>query len=45
VTRNEDLEATIVGKFLVTAPLLDERARRLWAAAESIAIGYGPAQK
>src|SRR5262249_31980901 len=23
------------------APLLDERARRLWAAAESIAIGYG----
>jgi hypothetical protein len=23
------------------APLLDERARRLWAAAESLAIGYG----
>src|SRR5438094_5367207 len=23
------------------APLLDERARRLWAAAESVAIGYG----
>src|SRR5204863_10137005 len=22
-------------------PLLDERARRLWAAAESVAIGYG----
>jgi hypothetical protein len=41
VTRNEDLEATIVGKFVVMAPLLDERARRLWAAAESIAIGYG----
>lgn len=39
--RNEDLEATIVGKFVVMAPLLDERARRLWAAAESIAIGYG----
>lgn len=39
--RDEDLEATIVGKFVVMAPLLDERARRLWAAAESIAIGYG----
>jgi hypothetical protein len=41
VTRNEDLEATIVGKFLVMSPLLDERARRLWAAAESMGIGYG----
>ena|SRR2546426_1212781 len=39
--RNEDLEATIVGKFSVMAPLLDERTRRLWAAAESVAIGYG----
>ena len=39
--RNEDLEATIVAKFAVMAPLLDERARRLWAAAESVAIGYG----
>ena len=39
--RNEDLEATIVAKFVVMAPLLDERARRLWAAAESRAIGYG----
>src|SRR5436189_5448102 len=35
------MEATIVGKFVVMAPLLDERARRLWAAAESVAIGYG----
>jgi hypothetical protein len=41
VTRNEDLEATIVAKFSVMAPLLDERARRLWAAAESVTIGYG----
>jgi hypothetical protein len=41
VTRDEDLEATIVGKFVVLSPLLNERARRLWAAAESIAIGYG----
>ena len=39
--RNEDLEATIVAKFSVLAPVLDERARRLWAAAESVAIGYG----
>ncbi len=41
VKRNIDVEATIVGKFVVMAPLLDERARRLWAAAESVAIGYG----
>ena len=27
--------------YAVMAPLLDERARRLWAAAESVAIGYG----
>lgn len=39
--RNTDVEATIVGKFVVLAPVLDERARRLWAAAESVAIGYG----
>src|SRR5271155_4842680 len=41
VKRNTDVEATIVGKFVVMSPLLDERARRLWAAAESVAIGYG----
>jgi hypothetical protein len=41
VTRDTDLEATIVAKYVVMAPLLDERARRLWAAAESAAIGYG----
>ena len=39
--RDTDLEATIVGKFVAMAPVLDERARRLWAAAESVAIGYG----
>jgi hypothetical protein len=38
--RDDDLEATIVAKFSVMAPVLDERARRLWAA-ESVAIGYG----
>ena len=41
MTRDEELEATIVAKFVVMSPLLNERARRLWAAAESIAIGYG----
>jgi hypothetical protein len=35
------LEATIVSKYAVVAPVLDERARRLWAATESRAIGYG----
>ncbi len=39
--RNDDLEATIVRKFSAMSPVLDERARRLWAAAESAAIGYG----
>jgi hypothetical protein len=41
VKRDEDLEATIVTKFTAMTPVLDERGRRLWAAAESIAIGYG----
>ncbi len=39
--RDVDLEATIVAKYTVVSPVLDERARRLWAAAESVAIGYG----
>jgi hypothetical protein len=41
VKRDEDLEATIVAKFVVMSPVLNERARRLWAAAEALAIGYG----
>jgi hypothetical protein len=41
VKRDTELEATIVAKYAVVAPLLDERARRLWAATESIAIGFG----
>jgi hypothetical protein len=41
VRRDDDLEATLVAKFSVMAPVLDERARRLWAAAESVVIGYG----
>jgi hypothetical protein len=39
--RNKTLEATIEKKYAAVALLLDERARRLWAAAESQAIGYG----
>ena len=35
------MEATVVAKYAALAPVLDERARRLWAAAESDAIGYG----
>jgi hypothetical protein len=35
------LESTIVAKYSVVAPVLDERGRRLWAAAESRAVGYG----
>ena len=35
-----ELKATIVGKYSAVAPVLDERSRRVWAAAESAAIGY-----
>jgi hypothetical protein len=35
------VEATIVSKYAVIAPLLNERTRRLWAATESRAIGFG----
>lgn len=39
--RDLELEATLVKKYAVVASVLDERGRRLWAAAESSAIGYG----
>ena len=38
--RNVELEATIVEKYAVVEPYLDERGRRIWAATESRAIGY-----
>ena len=41
VHRNIELEATLVGKYAAVAPVLDERGRRVWAATESLAIGYG----
>jgi hypothetical protein len=39
--RNLSLEAILVEKYSAVSPVLDERGRRLWAAAESRAIGYG----
>ena len=41
MVRNLELEAQIVEKWVAIEPLLDERGRRRWAAAESRAIGYG----
>jgi hypothetical protein len=41
MTRDEQAEASIVAKYAAVSAVLDERARRLWAAAESRAIGYG----
>jgi Rhodopirellula transposase DDE domain len=41
VKRDAQLEVSIVAKYAVLAPVLDERARRLWAATEAAAIGYG----
>ena len=35
------LTQTIAAKFAILRPLLDERARRLWAAVEARAIGRG----
>jgi hypothetical protein len=39
--RDLGLEAQIVQKYAAVSPVLDERARRLWAGAESRAIGFG----
>ncbi len=39
--RNSDTEATIRAKYVTLKPFLDERARRIWAATESRALGYG----
>jgi len=39
--RNEDLIETVRKKYRVLAPMLDERSRRVWAAAEAEALGYG----
>lgn len=41
VRRDTALEALIVEKYAAVSSVLDERGRRLWAAAESRAIGYG----
>jgi len=39
--RDLELEATIRAKYIALEGVLNEKARRLWAAAESSAIGYG----
>ena len=39
--RDVELEAMIVAKYAAIESVLDERGRRLWAAAESRSIGYG----
>lgn len=39
--RDLGLETVLVEKYAAVLPVLDERGRRLWAAAESRAIGYG----
>ena len=39
--RNVNLEATLVAKYAAVSPVLDERSRRVWAATEARAIGYG----
>ena len=39
--RNDALEASIVAKYAALSCLFDERGRRLWAGAESRALGYG----
>ena len=39
--RDIELEATIVEKYAAVEAYLDERGRRIWAATESRAIGYG----
>ena len=39
--RDLELEAIIVEKFAAVSPEMNERVRRLWAAAEARVIGYG----
>jgi DDE family transposase len=41
VRRDISCEENLVAKYAAIAGVLDERARRVWAASESRAIGYG----
>jgi hypothetical protein len=41
VKRDLDMKAVIRRKYLAIQAVLDEHARRLWAAAESRSVGYG----
>src|ERR687896_1580165 len=40
-TMQHPMTQTIAAKFAILKPLLDERARRLWAAVEARALGRG----
>ncbi|MFZ2445452.1 MAG: ISAzo13 family transposase [Syntrophobacteraceae bacterium] len=39
--RNEDVIKIVRRKYQILAPVLDERSRRVWAAVEAEALGYG----
>ena len=39
--RDTDAEAVVREKFEALSPMLNERSRRLWAATESVALGWG----
>ena len=39
--KRENIEAAIRQRFSDLAPVLNERERRLWAAAEARSLGYG----
>lgn len=39
--RDRELEAAVREKFEALAPVLDERARRHWAAVEALSLGFG----
>ena len=41
MTQDAGTEAILREKYLALSPVLDERARRLWAATEARALGYG----
>jgi hypothetical protein len=39
--KNEDVVDVIRRKYQILSPVLDERSRRVWAAAEAASLGYG----
>ena len=41
MANNEETVQTILSKFQTLGPLMNERVKRLWSAAEAKALGYG----